>query len=145
MDPDRDEPDDPMCLWSNAFSFEGNPPSIYIGYDDPCFDDFTTAYRYNDEDEGVRHMGALEANELTLNLFAFVSTTSPSAVFVRMDMEKGKRLSKALQPDNVDTQAKAFTAQVAIFGGAFGFIGGDPVAMLQNVQNMASSGQGKLK
>ena len=62
-----------------------------------------------------------------------------------LDMEKGKRLSKALQPDNVDTQAKAFTAQVAIFGGAFGFIGGDPVAMLQNVQNMASSGQGKLK
>ena len=110
-----------------------NPPTFYIGFDDPCFDDFTSAYKGQPK--------AQIAEQLTVDLYVFVSTESEAPVYVRVDMEKGKRLSKALQPDNVDTQGTVISSQIAVFGGAFGFIGGDPVGMLQSVQNMATSGQ----
>ena len=31
---------DPLCLWSTIYQWEMNPPTIYVGYDDPCW----TAY-----------------------------------------------------------------------------------------------------
>ena len=32
---DDEDEDDPLCLWSKANAFESNPPTIYVGYDDP--------------------------------------------------------------------------------------------------------------
>jgi len=56
-------------------------------------------------------------------------------------MEKGKTLNPELQPANVDKNAATVTATVGGVGTVAGFLGGDPILMLQNVQNMVGSGQ----
>lgn len=124
---------DPLCLWSVANAFEFNPPTIYVGYDDPCFED--------GGEDGGGVPGTNAAGEKVLDLYSFVSVPGEVAVFVRVDMEKGKRLNTALQPENVASAGAKLTGVLGIGGTAAGFLGGDPVAMLQDVQNMATSGQ----
>ena len=90
-----DSEEDPLCLWSVAHAFEGNPPTIYVGWNDICFDPA----------EG----GFAPEKSFVEQLYAFVSTSAVSGVYVRLDMEKGKRTSTALQPENVDAQGNAIS------------------------------------
>ena len=77
-----------------------------------------------------------------MELYAFVSSPVGGAgTYVRIDMEKGKRLNPALQPANVDSAGTAISATITQVGGIGGILGGDPMLMLQDVQNMAGSGQ----
>ena len=53
-------------------------------------------------------------------------------------MEKGKRLSAALQPRNVENNANKMTTAVGACGAIGGVLGGDPILMLESVQNMVN-------
>ena len=56
--------------------------------------------------------------------------------YIRIDMEKGKRLSALLQPENVDA-AGGYITLAKLAGGA---AGGNPIGMVTAIQDMASSG-----
>ena len=156
---EKEEGEDPLCLWSNALQIESNPPSIYVGYNDPCFIEYPVE----------------RAAEVGVDLYAFVSTTN-AATFIRIDMEKGKRLNAALQAKNVDRAGAQMSTALGC-GALTGFFvsllpllccpcfcaprwcrtscrplssalkahsdsqGGDPMMMIKNVQEMATSGQ----
>ena len=178
-------------MWSIANAFEFNPPTIYIGYDDPCFidggikdsrrrrmeedlcedDDEDCCEDTDDCDAVFVPHGALPhkntQGELFLDLYAYVSYVEDNAeselsfadsaihtidlwadeneaqhtgkakeTYIRVDMEKGKRLSALLQPENVDA-AGGYITLAKLVGGA---AGGDPVGMVTAIQDMASSG-----
>jgi hypothetical protein len=165
---DDEDEDDPLCLWSKANAFETNPPTIYVGYDDPCFRAADPdALIYEDPDWYGAPPGKDAEGKPSMDLYAHVAfklkvaeTTggvealdsmaagavssaeaTPTEGYVQIAMEKGKRLSAALQPRNVESNANKMTATVGACGTIGGMLGGDPILMLENVQNMVGTGQ----
>jgi hypothetical protein len=161
------EEKDPLCLWSQAFAFEFNPATIYVPHDDPCFRAAGEDLLGIKEDPAL--FGGPPAKDaqgrLSMDLYAYVSFKlkeddsllpdifgrrlqfgssagkERTEAYVRVDMEKGKTLNPELQPANVDKNAATCTAAVGGVGTVAGFLGGDPILMMQNVQNMVGSGQ----
>ena len=189
---------DPACFWSTIYQWELNPPTLYIGYDDPCW----TAYPVPEHTQyvnlyfyiegawgdpevaaagggGMPGMGSMPGGmpstpdmgdmPSTPDMGDMPSTPDipggmPSApggmpgmggmgmsfgetvefmygdpIKIRIEMEKGKRLSPALMPDNVGTQGQAGTGAV-VLSGAAGAAFGDPLPMVKNLQETASGG-----
>jgi len=136
---------DPLCLWSITFQWEANPPSVYLGYDDPCFIHYPPS-------------GAL--NNQYVDLYVYVPGEWPQAeeqalfgrraeedelelgepVTVRVSMDKGKRLNPLLMPDNVASQGTAGTASTLVSIG-LGMAFGDPKPMIKNLQETVTGGQ----
>jgi hypothetical protein len=140
---------DPLCLWSTIYQWETNPPSLYIGYDDPCWlhyppgdvnDQYADLYFYiaGEFAAEVVASAASFGNMPTLGGDAEADPVGP--LNIRIDMEKGKRLDPKLMPDNVGTQGKAGTS-VVMGVGAMGAAFGDPRAMIKDLQDTVAGGQ----
>eukprot|EP01043_Picozoa_sp_COSAG02_P023029 COSAG02_NODE_1217_length_13824_cov_14.009180_2_plen_275_part_00 len=127
---------DPLCLWSITYQWETNPPSLYIGYDDPCWIHYPPSGAVNNQyvdlyyyapgewpqPEGQSMFGRRRSEEDDYEL--------GEPVTVRVAMDKGKRLNPLLMPDNVASQGTAGTASTLVSIG-LGMAFGDPKPMVR--------------